>query len=115
MLQDLIEGILETLGEYGGDFLGDGLDSLLDSLSAAGIDLTNYTADEINAALDIALNSDDNLGVSDGDVTALQEKAGGVERSGNGYNPSFEAKMCPTRHGCAGATACDRNYGSYPG
>lgn len=89
-------------------------DSIVDSLGDMGIDLSNYTPDEIRSALDYAL-ADDNLGVSDSDVSSLQDQVNGMERSGHGQNISFEGKMCPTRHGCTGATNCNYSLASYPG
>ncbi len=60
--------------------------------------------------------SDDDLTVSDDDVTSLEEKASGVDRAeADKSQISFGRKMCPTRHGCQGATDCDYSYGGYPG
>lgn len=55
------------------------------------------------------------LGVNDGEINELEERAKGLEREEHKNEPSFGRKMCPTRHGCQGATDCNYSYGSYPG
>lgn len=114
MLDNLIHSISEVLSGIGDAFCGDDFDSIFDALKEQGIDLSNYTPDEIRYALDMALDSD-GLDVSDSDVDSLQNNANGIERSEHGHNVSFEGKMCPTRHGCTGATNCNYSYASYPG
>lgn len=113
MLQDLIDSISDILGGLGDTFNGDDIDTFLNALTEQGIDLSNYTPEEIQYALDVALDSD-GLDVSDNDINSLHDNASGVERS-KGQNISFEGKMCPTRHGCTGATNCNYSYASYPG
>lgn len=51
----------------------------------------------------------------DQDVDDLEENASGIERSSNGHEVSFGKKMCPTRHGCTGATNCNYSMSDYPG
>ena len=76
-------------------------------------DVDNTTEDNSVGIYD---PSDDDLAVSDNDVTSLEEKASGVDRVETDKSQiSFGRKMCPTRHGCQGATDCDYSYGSYPG
>lgn len=106
---DLIKHLVEN-----GDGSSIDVDSIVDSLVDMWIDLSNYTPDEIRSALDYAL-TDDHLGVSEGDVNSLQDQVSGMERSDHGRNISFEGKMCPTRHGCTGATNCNYSLASYPG
>ena len=55
------------------------------------------------------------LNVSKLDVSALVERAKGLERAKPNTDLSLARKMCPTRHGCQGATDCNYSYGSYPG
>lgn len=57
----------------------------------------------------------DNLDVSNDDIEDLQNRAEGIERNEHKGEISFGRKMCPTRHGCQGATDCDYSYGGYPG
>lgn len=59
MLQELIDFILENVDTLGGTFNEDDVDALLSSLNEQGVDLSNYTSDEIQSALDEALNSGD--------------------------------------------------------
>ncbi len=55
------------------------------------------------------------LEVSDEDVSFQGRRADGIEREEQdddrikGYS-----KVCPTRHGCSGASSCDCSYGDYP-
>ena len=55
------------------------------------------------------------LDMSEGDVDALHERVDGLKREEQdddrikGYS-----KVCPTRHGCSGASSCDCSYGDYP-
>jgi len=58
--------------------------------------------------------------LTDSMVEELLGRVSGVERTEK-FNPdgsdrgiSFTGKACPTRHGCSGATSCDRSYGAYP-
>lgn len=73
--------------------------------SASGLDVDNL----------VNTPRTDNLDVSNDDVEDLQNKAEGIERSEHRGEISFGRKMCPTRHGCQGATDCDYSYGGYPG
>ena len=57
----------------------------------------------------------DDLDVDDNDIDELEDSASGVERSSHGNEISFGKKMCPTRHGCTGATSCNYAYADYPG
>ncbi len=56
----------------------------------------------------------DILNVLDSEIYALVERAEGIERA-TPIIMSYGRKMCPTRHGCQGATDCNNSYGSYPG
>ena len=59
-------------------------------------------------------NDEDALAVSEDDLNSLEKKADGIERGNYNGEPSFGIKMCPTRHGCQGATDCDNCLGNYP-
>ena len=48
------------------------------------------------------------------EVEDLQKKVEGIERKPISRNLSFGSKVCPTRHGCQGATDCDYCLSSYP-
>lgn len=55
------------------------------------------------------------LYVSDDEIRALQERAIGIIRSDRKNTIVYYAsKVCPTRHGCKGATECDYCMGDYP-
>ena len=59
---------------------------------------------------------DDELTVSEKDMNSLEDKASQIERNDSDKSQiSFGRKMCPTRHGCQGATECNYSYGDYPG
>lgn len=53
------------------------------------------------------------------DLSYLESETADMERSESEYNPAFfgrmGSKMCPTRHGCKGATNCDYAGADYPG
>ena len=54
--------------------------------------------------------------VPESEILELQEKARDVKRAPFGSAAariSFGRKMCPTRHGCQGATYCNRSYSDY--
>jgi len=56
------------------------------------------------------------LNTTQSELQKLNERAEGVEREPRKNNTSFTGsgvKMCPTRHGCKGATNCDYEYASY--
>ncbi len=57
----------------------------------------------------------DVLNISKADLNSLIERAKGIERAKPISNSVNGRKMCPTRHGCQGATDCNYSYGSYPG
>lgn len=57
----------------------------------------------------------DVLSISKADINVLVERAKGVERALPVTTSAYGRKMCPTRHGCQGATDCNYSYGSYPG
>lgn len=49
----------------------------------------------------------------DATVEELKGKGGGTGGEEPGKTIKY-LKMCPTRHGCQGATYCDNSYGDYP-
>lgn len=55
------------------------------------------------------------LCVSKADINVLIERAKGIERAKTVTALAYGRKLCPTRHGCQGATNCDYSYGAYPG
>lgn len=62
-------------------------------------------------------NNDEEFGsleVTQEDVDQLIEKAKDIERDEHVSSISFGKKVCPTSHGCSGATYCDGCYGDYP-
>lgn len=48
-------------------------------------------------------------------IEELVCKAENIERVKSTTEIPFGKKMCPTRHGCTGATNCNYEYASYPG
>lgn len=48
-------------------------------------------------------------------IEELVCKTVNIERVKNVTEIPFGKKMCPTRHGCTGATNCNYEYASYPG
>ena len=54
------------------------------------------------------------LDVPESDMEALRDKAAGLERESSGNEIAFKKKVCPTRHGCSGATYCDSCGSDYP-
>ena len=77
--------------------------------------VTNINEDDITH-LTKPLIDDDALAVSEEDIKNLEDKASEINRNEAEQSQiSFGRKMCPTRHGCQGATDCDYSYGSYPG
>lgn len=54
------------------------------------------------------------LEVSNDDIELLRDKASGIEREVFGDSITFKRKVCPTRHGCSGATYCDSCGSDYP-
>lgn len=54
------------------------------------------------------------LCVSKTDINVLIERAKGIKRAQPVITSAYGRKMCPTRHGCQGATDCNYSYGSYP-
>lgn len=100
--------------------MGDGLDSIGDSQSVSdmlngGISTTSVSDSELASLQSTESITDDHLSVPDSDVSSLQEQANGIERTKNRHDLPFLGKMCPTRHGCTGATNCNYDYVSYPG
>ena len=60
-----------------------------------------------------------NLEVSDETLNKLMDKPEETVQEGDsdesGRNISFQGrKVCPTRHGCQGATSCDYSLSDYP-
>ena len=86
------------------------IDTILDYFNGQGIDLTQYSVDEIKSALEYALDS--GLDISDSDMASLNDMASGTERGPHGNEISFGSRICPTRHGCTGIASCDYAYGA---
>lgn len=98
----------------------------LDSMQTEAI-MTPLHADEqlitdsvsSNSSIDvdnlINIPTTDNLEISNEDLNLLQEKVDGIERYESKGEISFGRIICPSRHGCQGATDCDYSYGDYPG
>ena len=92
----------------------------IDELDAPELDEDNVSDTSIAANEDENMINhyfdDDGLTVSEDELNSLEEKASQIERSDSDKSQiSFGRKMCPTRHGCQGATDCDYSYGGYPG
>lgn len=76
---------------------------------------TSIAANENESMINHSFD-DDELTVSEDDLNSLEDKASQIDRSDSDKSQiSFGRKMCPTRHGCQGATDCDYSYGGYPG
>lgn len=58
--------------------------------------------------------SGQDLDVSEKKIEDLTDKANGIERDGDHDKVHEYRKVCPTRHGCQGATDCNYSYGDYP-
>ena len=108
-------------------YLQDNTESMIESTMAAqGIEPNLYTAptleeNTVNSESHSLSNTDlgntpttDILDFPKEDMEMLQSKADGIERSEHTGEPSFTGKVCPTSHGCSGATSCDLSYGDYP-
>ena len=54
------------------------------------------------------------LEVPESDMEALRDKAAGIEREMPSNSIPFGKNVCPTRHGCSGATYCDHAGSDYP-
>lgn len=127
-LGDTEESPSHPAGHLRVEAIGEGIEFAQDYMNEHGVEpsfnecLSHFNEVQgINEAHDspmVTLREGDNadhLSVSQEDVTTLEEKAQGVEREPD-YKTSFKGiKMCPTRHGCQGATDCNYSYGSYPG
>lgn len=50
---------------------------------------------------------------TDAEINALVDRAKNLERVEHTDVHDMSRKMCPTRHGCQGATDCNYSYGSY--
>lgn len=48
-------------------------------------------------------------------IEGLVRRVENIERASSVTDITFGKKMCPTRHGCTGATNCNYDYASYPG
>ena len=101
-----IDSILELLG-LAEDIDIDIPDDICIPDDSIGLDI-----DDIDA-VDPFLDSD-SLSMSN-DIDGLESSVDGMERAEGGHEISFGKKMCPTRHGCTGATNCNNAYGDYPG
>lgn len=71
--------------------------------------LATETEDSFLPSVDIP-----ELEVPESDMEALRDKAAGIEREMPSNSISFGKKVCPTRHGCSGATYCDHAGSDYP-
>lgn len=79
-------------------------DELLNNDVNMGDDTLNNPLDPFPSSLDI-------------DITSLQTDVVDITPEEPQEEHDFDAtrKMCPTRHGCQGATDCDYCGGDYPG
>ena len=95
----------------------DELDEILDKYDSLEMEEDN-TSDHNeleNSPCDMEEDfTDDGLDVSEDELSTLERKASDLDRSeADKSHISFGRKMCPTRHGCQGATDCDYSYGGY--
>lgn len=53
---------------------------------------------------------DDDLSIPSHDINNLKERAAEIERAEQNGHPSFKSvRICATRHGCSGATNCNKS------
>lgn len=90
-------------------FAGTGADALGASAGVADNFLTAGSENNFLNPVDTP-----ELDVSNDDVESLRDKSAGIEREVPGDQISFKGKVCPTRHGCSGATYCDHCGSDYP-
>lgn len=101
MLQSLIDSISDVLESLGDTFNGDEIDTFFDALNEQGVDLSNYTAEEIQYALDVALDSEytpEEIGILD-----------------NQYNISFGAQEATLQRCGGGLGSIDVTITKEPG
>lgn len=67
-----------------------------------------------SSPINLRPESDPGLDVTEKKIEDLTEKANGIERDGDHDKVHEYRKVCPTRHGCQGATDCNYSYGDYP-
>ena len=113
MIDDLMDLLAGLVNEYGNSLNNRDLEFISDLLNQDGIDLTNFSASDIQYALDAAFDTDDGLDVTDADIDEPNEKASTIDREDHSYIPTFGAKKCASRHEWEGATSSDSCYGDY--
>lgn len=59
--------------------------------------------------------TDDSFTIIDDDLPILDDKVKDIIPDDDTDDIVLGTKMCPTRHGCTGATNCNYDYASYPG
>ena len=101
MLQDLIDTISEMLDNLGDTFNGEDMDTFFNALTEQGIDLSNYTAEEIEYALDVAF-----------DLDCISEMHSGLE---NSYNIAFGAQEATLQRCGGGLGSLDVTITKEPG
>lgn len=80
-------------------------------------DDTNLAGTEGEDSLTEHPFDDEEMTETENELQDLEERVSESERSANKSDPSFGSrlhKVCPTSHGCSGATSCDLSYGDYP-
>lgn len=87
--------------------LDDILGEIIASLPLEDIDLEDIPDVDLDLDLDLDIPETE-LDLSDNNSNTQES----YEHNGN---ISFGRKMCPSRHGCQGATDCDYCLGDYPG
>lgn len=78
-------------------------------------DICQNAASSIANYVILRLDPEDPNNVTDKEIEDLENKAEGIEREKHHDQEIHEyRKVCPTRHGCQGATDCNYSYGDYP-
>lgn len=77
-------------------------------------DDTNLTETESEDSLTDHQFDDEDMTETEKELKDLEEKVSDTERSDHLDRTKFTGKVCPTSHGCSGATSCDLSYGDYP-
>lgn len=71
--------------------------------------------DDVTALESMTGLTDDSFQIIDDDLDILVDKSKNVTPDDDTDDVMLGSKMCPTRHGCTGATNCNYDYASYPG
>ena len=104
MIQDFTENQCGNINSHCENCeIGDITNSIVKDITAEPLEVSKMDIDSLVEGVEFDPNNPEIL-IDDPEVDVFDPTG----------EPTFGNKICPTRHGCTGASSCDSSYGNYP-